>query len=136
MAKKGKKILEKRSVRSEEDEEIDNEEIDGNEGVDDSDVPKSAKVIKEQQEEDVIEKDEDDIYDESKREEQLEEDEISPEEAGFVEGYEDTEVVECKKCGNTFDFDKAVERVINGKTYQFCDKKCAESFDKRKAGLR
>lgn len=134
MAKKGKKVQEKRRVRDE--EEIDEEELAGDEGIDDSDVPKSAKVMKEQQEDDVIEKDEDDIYDEGKRDEQMEEDEISPGEAGFVEGYEDTEVVECKKCGGTFDFDKVVERVINGKHYQFCSKKCAENFDKRKAGLR
>ena len=134
MVKKGKKVPEKSRVRDE--EEIDDEEIDGNEGVDDSDVSKSEKAVEEQQDKEVLEKDEDDIYDEGKREEQMEEDEITPEEAGFVEGYEDTEVVECKKCGSTFDFDKAVERVINGKTYQFCSKNCAENFDKRKAGLR
>ena len=134
MVKKGKKVPEKRTIRDE--EEIDDEELAGNEGVDDSDVSKSEKALEEQQDKEVLEKDEDDIYDEGKREEQMEEDEITPEEAGFVEGYEDTEVVECKKCGSTFDFDKAVERVINGKTYQFCSKNCAENFDKRKAGLR
>lgn len=136
MAKKGKKVLEKRRVRREEDEEIDNEEIDGNEGVDDSDVPKSEKVIEEQQDKEVIEKDEDDIYDESKREEQMEEDEISPGEAGFVEGYEDTEEGVCSTCGKDIDPEKVIEKEVNAKVFTFCSQKCADIFDKRKAGLR
>ena len=80
-----------------------------------------------------IEKEEDDIYDKEEREGQLEEDEISPAEAGFVEGYEDEDIVECGACGGQIDWEKAVEREINGKTYMFCNKKCAESFEKRKA---
>jgi len=86
-----------------------------------------------EEEEKDLEKEEDDIYDKSERAEQLEEDEISPGEAGFVEGYEDTKLVECNTCGKRFDFEDAVEREINGTTYTFCSKKCAELFEKRKA---
>ncbi|MCX6798848.1 MAG: hypothetical protein NTW59_01995 [Candidatus Diapherotrites archaeon] len=80
-----------------------------------------------------LEKEEDDIYDKEEREEQMEEDEISPGEAGFVEGYEDTEIEECGACKGELDLDNAVEREIDGKTYIFCSKKCAETFEKRKA---
>ena len=80
-----------------------------------------------------LEKEEGDIYDREEREEQMEEDEISPGEAGFVEGYEDTEIEECGACKGELDWDKAVEKEIDGKTSIFCSKKCAENFEKRKA---
>ena len=138
MADEEKKKEEEEEIEDDldEDDEIDTEETDGNEGIDDSDVPKDEKAVEEQQEKDIAEKETDDIYDTAKREEQLAEDEIGPGEAGFMEGYENTKVVECGACNNKFDFEKVVERVINGTNYQFCSLKCAESFEKRKAGLR
>jgi hypothetical protein len=134
MARKAKKAAERRGPTD--GAGIDDSEESGSGGFDDSDVPESERAIGQQQGEGSIEKDEGDIYDKEEREGQMEEDEISSGEAGFVEGYEDTEVVECGKCGGKLDFEKAVERVINGKTYIFCSKKCAESFENRKAGLR
>jgi len=97
------------------------------------DKKEKAAFVKKQEGEDLLEKEDGDIYNKEEREEEMEEDEISPGEAGFVEGYEDTEVVECKHCSNSLDLDKAVEKEINGKTYIFCSKKCAEMFEKRKA---
>lgn len=76
------------------------------------------------------------VYDKKEREQQLEEDEIGPDEAGFMEGYEDTKLVECNACKKGFNFEDAVEREINGTTYTFCSRKCADHFEKRKAGLR
>ena len=76
------------------------------------------------------------IYSKKEREQQLEESEIEPEEAGFMEGYEDTKLIECNSCGKQFDFEKAIEKEINGTTYTFCSRKCADHFEKRKAGLR
>ena len=73
------------------------------------------------------------IYDKKQRDEQLEEDEITPAEAGFIEGYEDTKLIECNTCGKQFDFEKSVEREINGEIFTFCSKKCADNFEKRKA---
>ncbi len=84
----------------------------------------------------VIEKEDENIYNKEDREEQLASDEITPAEAGFVEGYEDTKLVECNACGGKIDWEKVVEREINGTTYTFCSRKCAEHFEKRKAGLR
>jgi hypothetical protein len=75
----------------------------------------------------------DDIYNKEDREDQLDDDEISPAEAGFIEGYQDTKLVECNSCGKSLDFEKAVEREINGTTYTFCSKKCADHFEKRQA---
>ncbi|HLD59176.1 MAG TPA: YHS domain-containing protein [archaeon] len=63
----------------------------------------------------------------------MDEDEISPKEAGFMEGYEDAELAECGTCGKQVDMEKAVEKEINGKTFWFCSKKCADNFEKRKA---
>ncbi|MDP6670358.1 MAG: hypothetical protein QGI60_00905 [archaeon] len=73
------------------------------------------------------------IYDKKERAEQLAEDEITPAEAGFIEGYEDTKLIECNSCGGQFDFEKSVEREINGEMFTFCSKKCADHFEKRKA---
>jgi len=76
------------------------------------------------------------IYDRKQREQQLEESEIEPGEAAFMEGYEDTKLVECNSCHGQIDWEKVIEKEINGTTYTFCSKKCADHFDKRKAGLR
>jgi len=73
------------------------------------------------------------IYNKEDRESQLEDDAIKPGEAGFIEGYEDTKLVECNSCGKQFDFEEAVSKEVNGTTYTFCSKKCADSFEKRKA---
>lgn len=78
----------------------------------------------------------DDIYEEEERKEQLEDDEIKPEEAGFVEGYEDTEEGICSTCGKEIDPERVVEKETNGKMFTFCSQKCADYFNKRKAGLR
>ncbi len=119
-----------------EDEEIDDEEIDGNEGVDDSDVPEEEKVVEEQQEKDIAEKETDDIYNREERKEQLKEDEISPAEAGFMQGHEDYKEGTCNTCGKQIDPEKTVEKEVNGKLLTFCSEKCAEFFERRKAGLR
>ena len=80
-----------------------------------------------------IELDSDDnIYSKEERKEQLEEDVINSTEAGFMEGYSDTKLIECNSCNKQFDFEKAIEKEINGTTYTFCSKKCADLFNKRK----
>ncbi len=73
------------------------------------------------------------IYDEGQRQDQLDDSEITPAEAGFMEGYEDVKLVECASCGKKVDFEKIIERKIGEETYWFCSKKCAEHFEKRKA---
>ncbi len=76
-------------------------------------------------------KEDDDIYDEEEREEQLEEDEITPEEAGFVEGYEKLRFVKCGQCGKSVDVEKAFEIEVKGNDYLFCSEKCGDKFEKK-----
>ena len=75
-----------------------------------------------------------DIYEEDERDELEEEDEISPEEEGFMKGYtEGSKMSECPKCGRVLvkDF---VEKEINNEIYRFCSNACANSFRTRKRG--
>lgn len=74
--------------------------------------------------------DEDGIYEENERDELEEEDEITPTEEAFMEGYEEEEkVAECAKCGKTLlEVEKVVEREFKGKHYRFCSEKCGRSY--------
>jgi YHS domain-containing protein len=76
------------------------------------------------------------VYDETGREKLVEDAEISPEEAGFMEGAEDDgEQGKCANCGaalmgaeNTF------ETKLEGKTYWFCSEKCLTDYKEKKKG--
>ena len=70
-----------------------------------------------------------DIYSEDDRDKQMEEDEISPAEAGFVEGYEKLRFAKCKQCEKSVDFSKAFELELMGNDYLFCSEECAERFE-------
>ncbi len=76
------------------------------------------------------------IYDEGDRQDQLDDDEISPAEAGFVEGYQDVKEGVCNSCGKEIDPETVVEKEVGGKVLTFCCQRCADHFEKRKAGLR
>ena len=76
-------------------------------------------------------KEDEDIYDETEREEQLEEDEISPSEAGFMEGYEKLRFVKCRQCNKGVDLAKAIEVEIKGNDYLFCSEKCAGKYSQK-----
>jgi hypothetical protein len=72
-------------------------------------------------------KDEDDIYDEENVEQQLDNDEISPEEAGFMEGYDSPNMIRCKKCKKkieALDLDKCYEEIVDGVTQWTCEECC------------
>jgi hypothetical protein len=75
----------------------------------------------------LVNKEDSDIYDEENIEEQLDAGEISPEEAGFMEGYDTPNLIKCKKCKkcgkeiNALDLEKCKEEVIDGKTTWICD---------------
>jgi len=73
----------------------------------------------------------DDIYEKKDVEEQLENDEINAEEAGFMEGYESPNMIVCKKCKKKLKDDKGVdlekcheELDDDGNTIWVCD--CCE----------
>ena len=137
MVKQEKKKEEEEEIEDDLDkEEIDDEQTDGNEGVDDSDVGEDEKVVEKQQDKYIIEKDTEDIYDKEDAKEQLLEDEINPAEAGFMQGHEDYKQGTCNTCGKQIDPEKTVEKEVNGKLLTFCSDKCADFFERRKAGLR
>ncbi|MBI4438761.1 hypothetical protein HY640_02415 [Candidatus Woesearchaeota archaeon] len=68
-----------------------------------------------------------DIYDEE-MDEMEEEDELSPEEEGFIQGYEEGEKMsKCPKCGKVI-VEDFVEKEIEGEIYRFCSNHCAETY--------
>ena len=76
------------------------------------------------------------VYDEQGRENLVEDDEISPTEAGFMEGAEDDgEQGKCANCGAALmDAEHTVETKIDGKTYWFCSDHCLEKYKEKKKG--
>ncbi|MBI2138627.1 hypothetical protein HYU13_03500 [Candidatus Woesearchaeota archaeon] len=67
------------------------------------------------------------------REELLDDDEISPEEQGFMEGAEgDGQGAKCRTCGKVIARDDFFERSIDGEIYRFCSEECSENYEHRK----
>ena len=88
-------------------------------------------MIKDDGEEFTEESKERDIYDEEERSELEESDEISPEEEGFMKGYEEgKKMASCPKCGRALGAE-FVEREIHDEIYRFCSAHCSESFKMR-----
>jgi len=77
---------------------------------------------------------EEDIYDEEGRRALVEEDELSAEEAGFLEGYDNPNTVKCAYCGKPLmeNQDNILEIVIEGNLYRFCSEDCLEEFRREK----
>lgn len=89
--------------------------------------------LREQEEvEEMEEKEIDEIESDETAEELVENDEISPGEAGFVEGYADLkEAKVCKNCGKELDLEKAVTKKIGEKEILFCSQECADSYNQK-----
>ncbi|MBW2988108.1 hypothetical protein DRJ48_00885 [Candidatus Woesearchaeota archaeon] len=76
--------------------------------------------------------DESDIYSDNSRDELVEDDEMSPEEEGFMKGFEsDSKSVYCAQCKKIIiDPDDAIEGEIDGEIYLFCSEECYLKFQK------
>lgn len=76
---------------------------------------------------------EEDIYQESSREELIdEEDEITDLDEGFMKGYqEDEKMAICQNCKKVL-AEEVVERDYDGETYRFCCEQCADKFDEKR----
>ena len=75
-----------------------------------------------------------DIYTEEGREAAEDDDEISAEEAGFMEGYEKGEkLAKCKTCRKVIsdDPDEVIEEEYNNQIYRFCSQKCVDAFNRK-----
>ena len=77
--------------------------------------------------------DESDIYSENSREELVEDGEMTPEEEGFMAGFEgDDHKVSCAECKKVIvDRDDAIEAVIDGETLLFCSDECYVNYKHR-----
>jgi len=71
------------------------------------------------------------MYSKEGREHLVDDDEISPWEAAFMEGAEeDGTGAKCRKCGKILLMDGIViEKVIDGELYRFCSEECLDSFE-------
>jgi len=76
----------------------------------------------------------DDFSDKETTEDLVEDGEISPEEAGFMEGFEgDEKSVSCAFCKKIIiDTDAAIEKEIENEIYLFCSESCLEHFEKQR----
>lgn len=73
-----------------------------------------------------------DIYSEEGREDEVEDDEIEPWEEGFMEGAEEGgQGAKCRNCGKILGV-SFVEEEINSKIHRFCSENCAKVFVKKK----
>ena len=71
------------------------------------------------------------VYSSEGRSKLVEDDEISPWEAAFMEGAEmDGQQAKCRKCGNMLDREhRVVEKAINKELHRFCSDKCLDEFE-------
>jgi len=72
-----------------------------------------------------------DVYSDEGLESLQEDDEISPEEEGFMEGERHGDKnAKCAKCEKIFDeTDNVFEREVNGQILKFCSQKCDEEYE-------
>jgi hypothetical protein len=75
---------------------------------------------------------EEEVYSSEGREKLVEEDEMSPWEAAFMEGAEgEGQNAKCRTCGKMLDREHAViEKVIEGELYKFCSDECVEKHER------
>lgn len=73
---------------------------------------------------------EDDVYNKESRDQQEEDAEITPEEEGFMKGYEG-ESVNCATCGKVIvDKENVVQKEIEGEEKIFDSQHCADNYNK------
>lgn len=77
-----------------------------------------------------------DVYSEEGREHLVEDDEISPTEAGFMKGEEDGgKDAVCTSCGQILqeDHEEIVEKEFDGEIRLFCNSECVEDYEKKQS---
>ena len=76
---------------------------------------------------------EEEVYTSEGREHLVDDDEISPWEAAFMEGAdEDGQNAKCRNCGKVLIRENnIVEKSINNELYRFCSEECADEFEKK-----
>ncbi|MDO8428118.1 MAG: hypothetical protein Q7S92_02800 [Candidatus Diapherotrites archaeon] len=78
-----------------------------------------------------------DVYSEKTDERLLDEDEMNPGDAGFLEGYAEPKLIQCRnKCDENVDVENPVVRDIKGKEHYFCSEECANEFARKGHGKK
>ena len=72
-----------------------------------------------------------DVYESEGREKLVEDDAMSPEEAGFLQGAEGLgQDAKCRKCGKILiEADEVIEKEIEGEIMKFCSDDCEEAYE-------
>jgi len=74
----------------------------------------------------------DDPYDKESVERMLEDDQLEPKEAGFMEGYQEPNLLKCPHCGKAVDPEHPYEVEELEGDYLFCSEECGKKFNLRK----
>lgn len=91
------------------------------------------ELIPEEEQAEFDEGADEEVYSSKGRDKLVEEDEISPWEAAFMEGADnDGQQAKCRTCGKMLDRNHPIiEKAVDGELYRFCSDKCSEEFDKK-----
>ncbi len=91
------------------------------------------ELIPEEEQSNFDEGADEEVYSSEGRDKLVEEDEISPWEAAFMEGADnDGQQAKCRKCGKMLQRSELIiEKVVDGELYRFCSDKCSDEFDKK-----
>jgi len=74
----------------------------------------------------------DDPYDKESVEKMVDEDQMEPKEAGFMEGYQEPNLLKCTHCGKNVDPEHAYEVEEMKDNYLFCSEVCSKKFNLKK----
>ncbi|MFA5141527.1 MAG: hypothetical protein WC471_00980 [Candidatus Woesearchaeota archaeon] len=110
------------------------DEYDEDDTFSDDEEPDSKKKLSEDEEEDLAldtGKEDEDVYKHKGRAKMLEDDEISAEEEGFMEGEEkEGRGAKCKNCGKAL-LENVIEKEIDEEVERFCSEKCLKKYEKK-----
>jgi YHS domain-containing protein len=80
----------------------------------------------------LVEKTSENLYDSQERENMLDEESLKDYEAGFMEGYENPDLIQCDHCGKNVELAHVIEWDVEGTAHWFCSEECLEKFLKKK----
>ena len=73
---------------------------------------------------------EEDVYSDEGVDKLVDDEEITPAEAGFIRGTQQSSDKSCARCGKPLG-DEIIEREVDGEIMQFCSEKCADAEKER-----
>lgn len=80
----------------------------------------------------LIEKPTNNLYSSEERQNMVDDETLDDYEAGFMEGYENPDLIQCDHCGKNVELAHVIEWDIEGTTHWFCSEECLEKYLKKK----